>query len=167
MKVISDGIVNGRIHNKYGKHGDTFNAHGVPTYSLPMEILDEPEGTKSFAFVLEDKDAVSISGGFTWIHWLGANVTKNKILENESQTTTDFVQGVNSWISMQGGNQSVALSSFYGGMAPPDTAHIYELHVYALDAILPLENGFMLNHMFRQMEGHILAQYTLKGEYPN
>jgi len=41
----------------------------MPTYSIPFEISGAPEGTQSFAVVLEDKDAVTASG-FVWIHWL-------------------------------------------------------------------------------------------------
>ncbi|WP_142414203.1 YbhB/YbcL family Raf kinase inhibitor-like protein [Hathewaya massiliensis] len=167
MIVISTGIVNGIIEDKYGKHGTEFNQNGMPTYSLPFEVIDAPENTKSFALFLEDKDAFPVSGGFSWVHWVAANIIKNKVLENESQRTKDFVQGVNSWMSIQGGNQSKELSSYYGGMAPPNEPHIYELHIYALDTMLDLANGFMLNEMFRQMDGHILAQYTLKGEYRN
>lgn len=167
MVVMSKGIVNGVIEDKYGKHGKHFNENGMPTYSLPLKIEDAPEGTKSFAVVLEDKDAFPVSGGFSWIHWTAANITRTEIMENESQTATDFVQGLNSWISKQGGRQSKALSSFYGGMAPPDSPHIYEIHVYALDTMLDLENGFFYNELYRRMDGHILETYTLKGEYRN
>ena len=59
------------------------------------------------------------------------------------------------------------LSSFYGGMTPPDKPHIYELHVYALDKLLDLRRGFLLNELYREMDGHILAEYTLKGIYEN
>lgn len=165
MKVISSGIINGIIEKKYGQDGEHFNENGMPTYSLPFEIIDAPKEAKSFAVFLEDKDAYPISGGFSWVHWLAVNITKTKVLENESQTTKDFIQGQNSWISIQGGQQSKELSSFYGGMAPPDKTHTYELNVYALDCLLDLENGFMLNDMFNAMEGHILDSYNLKGKY--
>ena len=122
---------------------------------------------KVLRFFLEDKDAFPISGGFSWIHWVAANITKTKIAENESQNAQDFVQGINSWISIQGGNQSKELSSFYGGMAPPNEPHTYELHVFALDTLLDLQNGFILHEMFRKMDGHILDQYTLKEVYRN
>ncbi len=167
MLVTSSGIVNGIIEDKYGKHGTQFNAHGMPTYSLPIKIENAPKETKSYVIVLEDKDAFPVSGGFSWIHWTAANITRDEIKENESQTATDFVQGLNSWMSMQGGNQSKELSSFYGGMAPPDAPHIYEIHVYALDTMLDLENGFLYNDLYKKMDGHILAHYTLKGSYRN
>lgn len=165
MKVISSGIVNGVIADKYGKHGTQHNENGVPTCSLPVEILEAPEGTRSFALFLEDKDACPVSGGFSWVHWVAANITRTTLEENASQTATDFVQGLNSWVSIQGGQQSKELSACYGGMAPPNEPHTYELHVYALDTTLGLNNGFWFHEMFRQMEGHILAQSTLKGVY--
>lgn len=167
MKVISNAIKNGVIEDKYGKHGEQFNVNGVPSYSIPFEIVDAPNGTKSFALFLEDKDACPISGGFSWVHWVAANITRNKIEENESLTATDFVQGLNSWISIQGGQQDKELSRFYGGMAPPNEPHTYELHIYALDCMLDLQNGFMFHEMFRQMDGHVLEQQTIKGVYRN
>ncbi len=41
--------------------------------------------------------------GFSRIHWTATNITKTELQENESQQATDFIQGVNSWISKQGG----------------------------------------------------------------
>ncbi len=164
MIVTSSGIIDGVIQDKFGKRG-AVNENGMPIYSLPFKVENAPVGTKSYALMLEDKEAFPVSGGFSWIHWVAANITRDELKENESQTATDFVQGVNSWISMQGGNQSRELSSFYGGMAPPNEPHIYELNVYALDTLLDLSNGFNMHEMYRQMEGHILAEYKLKGTY--
>lgn len=167
MKVTSTGIVNGIIDAKYGKYGIQFNENGIPTYSLPFKIENPPNAAVSYAIVLEDKDAYPVSGGFAWIHWTAANITRTEIMEDESQTAADFVQGVNSWTSLQGGQQSKERSSFYGGMAPPDAPHLYELHVFALDTILHLENGFLMNDLYKKMDGHVLEQYTLKGSYNN
>lgn len=169
MKVSSNGITNGVIEDKYGMRGP-LNEFEVPTYSLPLKIEGAPEGTVSFALVLEDKDDFpsngGYSGGFSWIHWTAANIQKNELQENESMTATDFVQGVNSWISPQGGKLPREKCSFYGGPAP-DGPHVYELHVYAVDTLLDLENGFNYNVLYRQMDGHILDQFTLKGSYSN
>lgn len=167
MKITSKGITNGVFDVKYGKYGTQFNENSIPACSIPFEIKEAPAGTVSYAIVLEDKDAYPVSGGFSWIHWMAANITRTEILENESQTATDFVQGANSWTSIQGGQQSRELSSFYGGMAPPDAPHLYELHVYALDTALDLTAGFLLNELHKKMDGHILEQYTLKGTYNN
>lgn len=165
MKITSTGISNGMIDKKYGKYGIAFNENGMPTYSLPISIEEAPNGTISYAIVLEDKDAYPVSGGFSWIHWLAANITKTKIEENESQTTKDFIQGANSWMSVQGGSQSKEASSYFGGMCPPDAPHVYEIHVYALDTLLELENGFFMNELYKNMDGHILETVTLKATY--
>lgn len=165
MFVTSAGIINGMIQNRFGGRGTQFNENGVPTYSLPIKIENAPEGTRSFALVLEDKDAYPVTGGFVWIHWLAANITRNELQENESQTATDFIQGCNSWTSIQGNHQSKELSCFYGGMTPPDHAHTYELHIFALDTLLDLSAGFYLNELYRKMDGHILDEYNLKGVY--
>ena len=45
----------------------------------------------------------------------------------------------------------------------PDKPHIYELHVYALDKMLDLARDFPLNELHREMDRHILGQFTLKG----
>lgn len=164
--VSSAGIMDGVIHDKYGKRGE-LNESGMPTYSLPLEFHNAPVGTVSYALVLEDKDAYPVSGGFSWVHWTAANITKSALAENESKFAKDFVQGVNSWTSYQGGSQSTESASFYGGMAPPDAPHTYEIHVYALDTLLDLQNGFLMNKLYHAMDGHILAQYTLKGTYAN
>ena len=164
MKVTSKGIKDGIISEEYGGRGTQFNANGVPDYSLPFQVEDAPEKTMSLALVLEDKDAYPVTG-FVWIHWLAANITRFEIGENESLGAKDFVQGCNSFMSVQGGEQSKELSSFYGGMTPPDRAHMYELHVFALDCMLEVKNGFWLNELYRKMEGHILEESVCRGIY--
>ena len=164
MIVTSTGIINGFISKKYGGYGTQFNENNIPSYSLPFKIENAPENTFSFAFVLEDKDAYPVVG-FTWIHWLGANLKKSEVKENESQTATDFIQGANSWISVQGNQQDREQASYYGGMTPPDKAHTYELHIFALDKVLDLKRGFYLNELYEKMDGHILEEAVLKGIY--
>lgn len=167
MIATSAGIINGIIQDQYGSRGEHFNENGVPTFSLPLKIENAPVNTASFAIVLEDKDAYPVTGGFAWIHWLAANITRSELKDNESQTAGDFIQGTNSWTSLQGNQQSKELSCYYGGMTPPDKAHVYEFHVFALDRLLNVKKGFLLNELYHEMDGHILEQYTLKGIYKN
>lgn len=159
--TFTDGV----ILDQYGKRGTAFNINGIPTYSLPFKITDAPAGTVSFAIVLEDKDAIPVTNGFSWIHWVACNILKDSLQEDASQTDQTFLQGLNSWTSIQGGCQEKELSCFYGGMGAPDCPHIYELQAYALDCLLDLESGFYLNKMFHAMDGHILAQCSIKGRY--
>ncbi|KHD36693.1 phosphatidylethanolamine-binding protein [Clostridium acetobutylicum] len=165
MNITSYGIVNGVIQDKYGKRGEQFNEVGIPTYSLPVKIKNAPEKTVSYALVLEDKDAVPVVG-FSWIHWLASDITKEELKENESISAKDFVQGINSWCSPIG-NMDRKFCIGYGGMTPPNAPHIYELHVFALDVKLNLKDGFYMNELYKAMEGHILEKSTLKGIYNN
>ncbi|MBS7008627.1 MAG: YbhB/YbcL family Raf kinase inhibitor-like protein [Anaerostipes sp.] len=165
MFITSKGIINGKIQDRFGGRGRLFNENGVPSCSLPFRIEEAPEETVSFAIVLEDKDAQPVTKGFTWIHWLAANITRSELFENESRTADDFVQGNNSWTSIQGNGQSKELSCYYGGMTPPDREHMYELHVFALDQMLELERGFFLNDLYRAMKGHVLEEAVLYGVY--
>ena len=164
MIVTSAGITNGFIQKKYGGYGTQFNGNHVPSYSLPFKIENAPEHTALFTLTLEDKDAYPVVG-FTWIHWLGANLKRNGLEENESQTAIDFIQGANSWISIQGNQQTREQASYYGSMTPPDKSHTYELLIFALDEMLDLKNGFYLNELYEKMEGHILEEAVLKEIY--
>lgn len=56
-------------------------------------------------------------------------------------------------------------ASYCGGMTPPDKAHTYELHVFALDKQPDLKKGVYLNELYQEMEGHILEEAVLKGIY--
>lgn len=165
MKITSAGIVNGVIDDKFGKRGSHFNGYGMPTYSLPFKVEDAPENTVCYALVLEDKDAVPVCG-YSWIHWIAANIMRSELVENDSINATDYVQGTNSWSGKIAGADRIA-SSFYGGMAPPNEPHLYELHVFALDQKMDLVQGFYMNELYKAMDGHILAEVTIKGKYAN
>lgn len=154
MRVTSTGIKDGYWERKYGKFGkDIIN--GIPALSVPFAIHNPPEKTISYAVVLKDNDAFAVAG-YPWIHWLIANLNYENVAENESRSTNAFLQGRNSW----GDN-------YYGGMAPPNAPHRYDLHVYALDVELPLEEGFTEDDLYKAMEGHVLHEYTLSGMYNN
>ncbi|WP_294562173.1 YbhB/YbcL family Raf kinase inhibitor-like protein [uncultured Traorella sp.] len=148
MKVTSIGLKNGVFDDKYGKRG--------PEISIPFQIEDAPENTKSFAFLFEDKDAIPVCG-FSFIHWVGWNLTRNEVYEGESETAHDFISGYHS--------RSKEMKEHYVGMAPPDKDHIYELHVYALDCMIDLDEHHYFNDLYWKMEGHILEEAVLKGIY--
>lgn len=164
MQISSTGIHNGIIADEYGKHGTQFQ-NGMPTYSLPFTISDPPEGTVSYALILDDKDSAPVCG-FIWIHWLAANITRTELYDNDSQTATDYVQGANSHYGLGGGLDALT-ASCYAGMAPPDLPHTYTLTVYALDTMLDLKPGFFINELLYAMNGHILDRAELQGVYPD
>ncbi|MCP1659609.1 YbhB/YbcL family Raf kinase inhibitor-like protein [Neisseria perflava] len=163
MKVTIPALVNGEFPDQYGKRGSQFSPGGMPTYSIPFDISDAPADTKSFAVVLEDKDAITASG-FVWTHWLIADLKRTSVAENESQSATDYTQGANSWASVLG-KLDLDEASYYGGMAPPNCRHRYELIVYALDTELNLPRSFRFNDLHFAMQGHILESASAMGTY--
>ena len=143
MKFISDGIKNGIIADKYGKKGKEIR-FGMPILSFPFEIIDAPEGAKSFALVFEDPDSEPIYG-LVWVHWLIANLQRTVVEENESKTSSEFIQGVNTW------NENC-----YGGPCPAEKPHKYRITIYALSESLTLHGNFSLKQLEEEMKGKII-----------
>ncbi len=154
MKVLSEGIVNGKILDKYGKRG-TQQKFGMPTLSIPLKIEESPKGTVSYAIIFDDPDSVPVCG-YIWNHWLVANLQKTVLKENESETSFDFVQGKNSWND-----------NSYGGPCPPDRPHNYRFRVYALSSLLNLRGDFSLTQLENELEGKVLEVAELYGIYDN
>lgn len=162
MRVSSDGVVDGYFLDRYGAKGTEFRGD-MPSLSVPFDIEDAPDGTLSFAVVLDDYDAIPVCG-FDWIHWTISDLTKTSVREGESHNGPDFTEGCNSFHSVAG-DMSAEDATGYGGMAPPDREHRYTLKVYALDTVLDLERGFLLNDLYFAMQGHVLAHAKLIGKY--
>lgn len=162
MKVICDGIRDGWFDDRFGAEGDVF-VNGMPGLSPGFEIVDAPEGTKSFAVVLDDYDAVSASG-FDWIHWLISDLKATKVEEGASHRNPPFTEGANSWFSALG-NLDREHATGYGGPAPPNGPHRYTLKVFALDTVLDLPRGFRMNDLYFAMDGHVLAHAKIIGRY--
>lgn len=161
MIVECSAIENGKFLDKFGKRGTQFNSLGMCTYSPEIVISEAPAKTKSYALILEDRDAIPLDG-FSWIHWTVANVRKDEIAENESIKGT-LLQGATTWSA--GKPEDRLESAVYGGMAPPDCDHVYRLAVYALDAVLDLEQGFYANELYKVMKGHVLDKKVLEAIY--
>ncbi|CAK7018163.1 YbhB/YbcL family Raf kinase inhibitor-like protein [Fusobacterium varium] len=164
MTLESSGIKNGNISAEYGTYGD--NIDGMPALSIPLRWKDVPKGTKSFVLVMEDYDAVPVSG-FSWIHWIAlipGDYTELK--ENASRNDSKILQGINSWVSSMGGLDREK-ASFYGGPAPPDKKHTYTFRLYALDKEIKFDGTFYLNEVYKAMKGHILGSAELEGDYNN
>lgn len=159
----SDSIEGGYIKDEFGKHGDLW-IDKMPSKSLKLRWENIPDGTKSFLVVMQDYDAIPVSG-FSWIHWI-AVIPKNyvELKENASRIDKNIVQGVNSWASKFVGLPKEK-AIFYGGPTPPDKDHVYEVKIYALDNIPNLKAGFYLNEAYKEIKGHILGKDKIEGIY--
>lgn len=154
MKVSSEGIVNGKILDKYGKRGSQ-QKFGMPTLSMPLKIEESPKGTVCYAIIFDDPDSVPVCG-YIWNHWLVSNLQKTVLKENESETSFDFIQGKNSWND-----------NSYGGPCPPNKPHNYRFRVYALSSLLNLRGDFSLSQLEEAIKGKVLDTAELYGIYDN
>lgn len=116
---------------------------------------DAPEGTKTFALIMDDPDAPMKK----WVHWLLYNIPANKselphAVASEERLPDGSLQGRNSWHQIG-----------YGGPCPPSGVHRYFFKLYALDCTLELEAGADKQALVQAMENHILAKADMMGIY--
>ncbi len=120
--------------------------------SPPLTWSDPPQGTRSFALIMEDPDA---PGGI-WVHWVIYNIpAEMRSLPADFQAGEDVPIRLarNSW-----GRQA------YGGPCPPSGTHRYVFQLYALDTVLEQEVADK-TALLKAMEGHVLAYAELIGTY--
>lgn len=158
MMKVSVPLENGLLADEYGKYAPTSAMLADhPIKSFPITVTDLPTGTKTLALTFVDYDSTPVCG-FTWIHWLAANIpaTMTELPANASRDLGDqFVQGRNSNAGALV-NSDPQIITGYVGPQPPDQTHDYTLRIYALDNTLPLKNGYWLNEFIHAAHGHIL-----------
>ena len=137
-----------------GSIPDRFTCRGEET-SPPLNWLDSPEGTKSFAIVMEDVDTPI--GTIT--HWILYNIPfdKSELAESILQEEI-FPDGM-----VQGRNGM--RKNRYMGPCPPFGKHRYYFNIFALDTVLDPNPKVNKKKLLRQIEGHILGQAEIMGFY--
>ena len=155
MKLTSTAFeANQPIPSKYTGEG--------PDVSPALKWEGAPAGTKSFALICDDPDALSVAGRI-WVHWvlygIPANVTS--LPENVAKTET---------VAALGGAKQ-GLTDFgkvgYGGPMPPrgHGIHHYHFKLYALDGKVNLKPGATKSALETAMKGHIVGQAELMGKF--
>lgn len=164
LQVFSEAFSRGAIQPQYGKLSDDV-VQGVPQRSFPLRWEGAPEGTNSFALVFIDYDNV-IGEGIIWVHWLAANIPASAGgLAEDAGRSGSLLQGRNTWAFQLGDSNPVC--RMYGGPAPEDRPHEYELQLYALSEMLDLQEGYYYNEFLRAIRGKVLDTAILRGVYPN
>ena len=123
--------------------------------SPPLRWTDPPEGTKSFALIAVDPDAIIMA--FT--HWLLCNIPAEKReLPEAVPQQEEFKDG-----TIQGRNGM--RRNKYIGPCPPWGKHRYIFTIYALDVILDANAKMSKKKLLHAMKGHILDQAEILGYY--
>lgn len=148
MQLTSTAIVSGgTIPRQYTCDGNDL--------SPALQWSEPPQGTKSFALIVEDPDAPSSM----FVHWILFNLPPEtralpEGIRAEARLASGARHGRNGW-----GNRG------YGGPCPPGGTHRYFFRLYALDTMLDLPAGVSRAQLLKAMQGHIVAETELMGRY--
>lgn len=108
-----------------------------------------PEAAAALALVMDDPDAP----GGTFDHWIVWNIPAG-VASIAEGTEPDGVQGRTDFGRLG-----------YGGPCPPSGTHRYMFKLYALDEEIELREGARKPELEAAMQGHILAEALLQGNY--
>ena len=114
----------------------------------PLEVSGAPEGTRSFAVIMDDPDAPN--GTFT--HWLAYDVPPGA-----GELEVDRGKTLRNGFGREG----------YGGPCPPSGhgVHHYNITVYAVDVPSLDLRGAGRKDLERTLKTHTLGTARLTGEY--
>lgn len=132
---------NKKIPEKYSCHGEDVNP--------PLEIKGIPKEAKSLVLIVDDPDAPM----GVWDHWVVWNIPPTGRIE---ENTVPGKEGVNS-----------ASMRAWHGPCPPSGTHHYHFKVYALNAMLDLNNYSKKGDVEKAMKGQIIAKGKLVGLFSN
>jgi Raf kinase inhibitor-like YbhB/YbcL family protein len=125
--------------------------------SPQLTWTDVPEGSESFAIIVDDPDAPA----GTWLHWLIYNIPPKMRALSENLPNIEKLQSG----ALQGLNDFHKIG--YGGPCPPEGhgPHHYQFKLYALDEMLDIESGEGRDRVEKAMKDHILDRALLTGLY--
>lgn len=152
LSITSDAFAHDEaIPRKYSCDGDDI--------SPPLAWDNVPEGTRSFALIMDDPDAPDPQAPkMTYVHWVLYNIPSDARQLAEAVSADALppgtLEGLNDW-----------KRTGYGGPCPPIGRHRYFHKLYALDTELPDLNRPTKEELLSAIEDHILAQTELVGTY--
>ena len=134
-----------------------FTCDGDRSVSPALVIAGVPEGTKSFALIMDDPDVPKqLHADGVFDHW---------VLFNIPADTREIREGGSAGVT---GANGAGKNAYTGPCPPPQyepSEHRYIFKLYALDSELPLQAGATKADVEKAMEGHIVAQAQLVGRY--
>ncbi len=138
------------------KSKDFQNEGMIPSYftcddkdvSPQLYWREVPEGTKSFALIVDDPDAPM----GTWVHWLVCNIPSD---------IKEIPQGAVPQGALQVKNDFGKVD--YGGPCPPSGVHRYFFKLFALN--VDSLNGIDEENFYQKVKEHKIGEAYLMGKY--
>lgn len=142
FELVSSAFKNNEeIAAKYTCHGGDVNP--------PLEFKNIPKKTKAMALTIQDLDAPE----GVWVHWVVYNIppTANQIPPN----VTPGYEALNDY-----GKYA------YKGPCPMDEkVHRYIFKAYAVNKIIPIDDGMTIKDVEKEISRHTIAKSELIGTY--
>ncbi len=127
--------------------------------SPPLSWSDPPEGTVTFALIVDDPDAPDPAHPtMTWVHWVLYNIPAVTRELKEGITTDELPLGTKEGIND-------FRRTAYGGPHPPVGRHRYFFKLYALSKEIEGLSRPTKRELEQAMAGAILANAELIGTY--
>lgn len=127
--------------------------------SPPLAWDDVPNGTKSFALIVDDPDAPDPAAPkMVYVHWVLYDIPASTRSLGEGTRAGNLPSGARQGINDFGKND-------YGGPCPPIGRHRYFHKLYALDTSLGDRPKISKQGLLAAMKDHILAEAQLVGTY--
>ena len=128
--------------------------------SPPLQWGEIPSKVQSYALVMEDPDAPS----GPWIHWVIYNIPGNSTsLEEGIEKIENLKNGAKQGVSW--GVKEFSRLGYQGPCPPPGKPHRYIFKLIALDHSLNLPAKLSKFELEKAIQGHILGQTQLVGNY--
>jgi len=150
FELTCSGFTNGTvIPMKYARDGDNL--------SPPLSWSGVPDGTQSFALIVDDPDAPTPK---PWVHWIIYNIPSSQ---------TSLLEGMKPDGNMKEGPNSWSLSKYDGPQPPPGQVHLYIFKLYALDTLLfsgdISAGGKTKEELEQAFSGHVLGEARWTGKF--
>lgn len=127
--------------------------------SVPLAWDDVPNGTKSFALIVDDPDAPDPAAPkMVYVHWVLFDLPASTRSLPEGTTGKSLPTGARQGLNDFGKHD-------YGGPCPPIGRHRYFHKLYALDTSLGDLGVVSKQKVLAAMQGHVLAEAELIGTY--
>jgi len=148
--VVTSPALHGSIAKVQSEYGEGIS---------PEIWWERVEGAKTYALILEDPDARSVT---PFVHWVAYNIPAD--VTSLPEGLPDQAQLAKSGV-MEGKTSKGSLGYF--GPRPPvgDPPHHYHFQVFALDRELDVPPGAERDELLQAMRGHVLAAGELVGTY--
>src|SRR5579871_225603 len=149
LSISSPSFTNG------GNIARKFTCDGADV-SPQLSWSHPPQGTKSFALLVDDPDAPVGN----WNHWA---------MWNLPAAARDLAEGIRKDAELSDGSRQgqndFRKTGYNGPCPPPGKPHRYYFKLCALDASLDLKPGATKKNIEAAMKGHILAEAEWMGRY--